>query len=302
MTLHGDCDEWQRHLTWKNTRESQWAKHLIGGLAEQGISLFDFLKMDIIIHGVRCGSIIIDYSLETSDSRLMQLAVFNLDASVGSDVASGLINDSNMTFTVSSNAISSLSPTAPPSISIQSENACHDQMVVRITGCSHNNALNGNYPFYECHDGLSRYKMEDKEMYIHFGNQGWEISRSIHIDIGYAYCDQTELSQCVEDTWNVEEHENADSVAYRVDSGMTAEIADVEPESAPSVMIIVAISAAAVLCVVCSIAVIILNCFMLEKEGTRKRKGQTKREKRGHKRTHKKERKRGHKKKHKKRQ
>ena len=58
-------------------------------------------------------------------------------------------------------------------------------------------------------------------MFLHFGGLGWEITATILADVGYAYCNEPELSACSEGKWFVEQ-QMEDEVSFVSDVNMTA--------------------------------------------------------------------------------
>ena len=84
------------------------------------LDIEDSLSVVIIIHDVRSGSIIIDYSLrvlDVEDADLLDVAASNLDAAVGSavEIEGGLSNET-LSFPVTSNAITAVTTTAAPTV------------------------------------------------------------------------------------------------------------------------------------------------------------------------------------------
>ena len=81
----------------------------------------DALSVEIIIHDVRSGSIIIEYTLrvlETEDADLLEVAVSNLEEAVGSEVEiEGDSQNETLSFPLTSNVIVAVTTTAAPSMS-----------------------------------------------------------------------------------------------------------------------------------------------------------------------------------------
>ena len=82
------------------------------------LDMEDALSVEIIIHDVRSGSIIIEYTLkvlDTEDADLLDVAVTNLEEAVGSEVEiEGESQNETLSFPLTSNVIVAVTTTAAP--------------------------------------------------------------------------------------------------------------------------------------------------------------------------------------------
>ena len=93
------------------------------------------------------------------------------------------------------------SPTAPPFAECVQE-------AVEIAGTATANgtesALYGTYALHECVNGVARYKHAQRELYLHFVGDGWALSASVDAASELAFCQATQLADCVAGSWFVE--------------------------------------------------------------------------------------------------
>ena len=109
LTLNAAYDEFNNYTQSNATKQKAMALNIVqSGLGTTAIASLS--NMNIIILAVRRGSIIIDYALSTNNELLMEMALSNMNSSMGTSIVIG-----NLTFNFSSNVeFISMPMTVPP--------------------------------------------------------------------------------------------------------------------------------------------------------------------------------------------